>query len=131
MQSSASPMAVVRCGPVRDVKTMTKYLNTNVFAQLPQSLPQELVEVLVNHPQVRIERIVSTGQASPAGFCYDQNEHEWVILLQGEAKLRWNDEQPPTHLQPGDHVLLPAHRKHRVQWTTPDQPTVWLAVFFG
>ncbi len=109
---------------------MTEQRSTNLYAQLPRLLPKELVDVLVERPQVRIERIVSTGQASPAGFWYDQSEHEWVVLLQGEAELGWDGEQPPTRLLPGDHVLIPAHRKHRVQWTTPDQPTVWLAVFF-
>lgn len=102
----------------------------NLFTQVPQSLPQELVDLLVDHPQVRIERIVSTGHASREGYWYDQHEHEWVVLLQGAAELQWDDDPQPTRLRPGDHVLIPAHRKHRVRWTTPEQPTVWLAVFF-
>jgi len=105
--------------------------STNLFTALPRTLPQELVDLLVDHPQVRIERIVSTGQSTPAGFWYDQHEHEWVVVLQGEAELQWDDEPQTTRLRPGDHVLIPAHRKHRVRWTTPEQPTVWLAVFFG
>lgn len=101
----------------------------NLFASVPTSLHEELVEVLAENQHVRIERIVSTGHASPKGFWYDQKEHEWMVVLKGEAKLRFdNDESVP--LKPGDHLLIPAHRKHRVEWTTPNEPTVWLAVFY-
>ena len=83
---------------------------------------------------VRIERIVSTGHASPKGFWYDQVENEWVVVLKGEAKLRFQSlrgyEEPIT-MKPGDYTLIPARKKHRVEWTTPEEPTVWLAVFFG
>ena len=102
----------------------------NLFDNLPESLPEELIETLVSNPQVRIERIVSTGHTSPEGFWYDQAESEWVIVLQGEAKLRFEGETQPRHLKPGDHVHIPAHQKHRVDWTSPKEPTVWLAVFF-
>lgn len=104
---------------------------SNLFAHLPARIPEELVEVLVERPQIRIERIVSTGQSSPPGFWYDQHEYEWVVVLQGEAELLWENEPQPVRLHPGDHLLIPPHRKHRVQWTTPEQPTVWLAVFFS
>ena len=101
----------------------------NLFADLPTDLPEELVEVLAENKHVRIERIVSTGQASPDGFWYDQEEAEWVIVLKGEAKLLFEGDDEPIHMKPGDFVNIPAHRKHRVEWTTPDEPTVWLAVF--
>lgn len=101
----------------------------NLYADLPPSLPSELVEVLAEGRQVRIERIVSTGHATPAGSWYDQSEHEWVVVLRGAATLRFESGET-THLGPGDHQLIPAHQKHRVEWTTPDEPTVWLAVFF-
>jgi cupin 2 domain-containing protein len=100
-----------------------------LFADLPTDLPEELVEVLAENKHVRIERIVSTGHASPGGFWYDQNEAEWVIVLKGEAKLLFDGDDEPFHLRPGDYINIPAHRKHRVEWTTPDEPTVWLAVF--
>jgi cupin 2 domain-containing protein len=103
---------------------------SNLFGDLPLSLPEELVEILVESPQVRIERIVSTGHASPVGYWYDQAEAEWVGVLQGEAKLLLEGDDEPLHMRPGDHVLIPAHRKHRVEWTIPDESTVWLAVFF-
>ena len=103
----------------------------NLFLDLPTNLPDELVETLAEGSGIRIERIVSCGQRSPTGFWYDQSEHEWVIVLKGEAKLLLADDSVPLHLKPGDHVTIEAHRKHRVEWTTPDQPTVWLAVFFA
>jgi cupin 2 domain-containing protein len=102
----------------------------NVFDDLPTSLPQELVEVLTQNQHVRIERIVSTGQSSPPGFWYDQEETEWIVLLKGEAKLRFETNDQPTTMRPGDYLLIHAHCKHRVEWTTPDEPTVWLAVFY-
>jgi cupin 2 domain-containing protein len=103
----------------------------SLFAELPASLPQGLVETLVDSPHVRIEKIVSTGQSSPDEFWYDRAETEWVVVLQGEAKVLFEDDDEPILMTPGDHVLIPAHRKHRVEWTTAKEPTVWLAVFFS
>ncbi|WP_013630239.1 cupin domain-containing protein [Rubinisphaera brasiliensis] len=101
----------------------------NLFHNLPTNLPEELIEVLAQNEQVRIERIVSTGQRSDEGFWYDQDEHEWVIVLSGRARLAFPMEEP-LELGPGDYVFLPAHRKHRVDWTAEDETTVWLAIFF-
>lgn len=101
----------------------------NLFDNLPTQLPEELVTVLAAAQHVRIERIVSTGHASPEGFWYDQDEHEWVIVLKGEARLRFECGNSFI-LRPGDHVLIPAHQRHRVEWTLPEEPTVWLAVFY-
>jgi cupin 2 domain-containing protein len=106
---------------------MTK--TANLFSELPANLPEELVEKLVDAPDVRIERIVSTGHSSPPGFWYNQAESEWVVVLRGEAVLAFEDEE--RMLKPGDYVLIPAHRKHRVHSTSSKEPTVWLAVFFG
>jgi cupin 2 domain-containing protein len=94
-------------------------------------LPVKLVVRLAESKHVHIERIVSTGHASPKGFWYDQQEAEWVVVLKGEAKLLLQGDAQPIHLKPGDHVTIPAHRRHRVEWTTPDEPTVLLAVFYG
>ncbi len=101
----------------------------NLFTDLPTTLPEELVEVLAENQHVRIERIISTGHASPEGFWYDQDEAEWVVVLKGKAKLLFEDGET-VEMTPSDHVLIPAHRKHRVEWTTADEPTVWLAVFY-
>lgn len=100
----------------------------NLFANLPPQLPEELATVLAENKHVRIERIVSTGHSSPEDFWYDQDEHEWVIVLKGEAKLKFADGKTVS-MMPGDFLQIPAHRRHRVQWTTPNETTVWLAVF--
>ena len=105
---------------------------SNLFANLPRStLPEEQFTELLRRPGLRIERIVSTGQASPPGFWYDQAEGEWVVLLQGEAGLRFADEAETRHLQAGDFVDIAPHRKHRVEWTAAGQTTLWLAVFYS
>jgi len=103
----------------------------NLFAQIRPVLPDELFDTLLTAGNVRIERIVSHGHASPPGFWYDQPQHEWVALLQGAAQLRIANEEKPRELRPGDWVNLPAHCRHRVEWTTPEEPTVWLAVHYG
>lgn len=100
----------------------------NLFADLPSSLPAELVEILARAGGARVERIVSTGHATPAGEWYDQDTAEWVALLCGAAALRFEDEPAPRVLAPGDHVLIVSHRRHRVEWTDAGGPTVWLAV---
>ena len=101
---------------------------TNLFTDIPAKLPEELFTTLLEAPNVRIERIVSHGQASPEGFWFDQNQHEWVLLLQGAARLQF--ENMTVTLKPGDYINIPAYQKHRVEWTTSDGPTVWLAVFY-
>jgi cupin 2 domain-containing protein len=100
----------------------------NLFAGVPRMAVEEQFTELVGAPGVRIERIVSTGQASPPGFWYDQDWAEWVIVLAGSAGLLIDGETEPRRLGPGDHVHLPAHTRHRVAWTDNAQPTVWLAV---
>ena len=105
---------------------------SNVFAGLPTSSlgaqTGEQFRQLLQHPGLRIERIVSTGQASPAGFWYDQDENEWILLLAGEAGLRFADESTTRHLRAGDFINIAAHRRHRVEWTASGQVTIWLAV---
>ncbi len=103
----------------------------NLFANLPTDLPEELVEVLAENKHVCIERIISMGHASPDGIWYDPVEAEWVVVLKGEAKLLFDGDEEPIHMRPGDFVNIPAQLKHRVEWTTPAEPTVWLAVFYS
>lgn len=90
----------------------------------------ERFDALLTRPGVTIERIVSHGHHSPEGFWYDQPRGEWVVVLAGEARLRFEDEPEARTLRAGDHALIRAHRRHRVEWTRPDGPTVWLAVHF-
>lgn len=101
----------------------------NLLAQIPASLPQELLQTLLERPGLRIERIVSQGHASPPDFWYDQEEHEWVLLLQGAARVQFEDRT--VELSPGDYIHIPAHQRHRVAWTTPDEATIWLAIFIA
>lgn len=105
----------------------------NLFQDLPTGPEaKERIQHLLDRPGLRIERIVSTGQASPPGFWYDQAEHEWVVLLQGAAELTvaMPDGLRTAHLMPGDSLELPAHRRHRVESTCADPPTLWLALFW-
>jgi cupin 2 domain-containing protein len=103
----------------------------NLLSDIPNDLPDEFLETLLDADKVRIERIVSQGHASPDGFWYDQERHEWVVVLTGGARLRFEDDDNPLEMKPGDYVNIPAHKRHRVEWTTPDEPTVWLAVHYG
>ena len=103
----------------------------NMFAELPlAAVAEELVAELLATPDLRVERIVSTGQASPEHYWYDQEWAEWVLLLRGGARLLFEDEAEPRCLGPGDYANIPAHRRHRVEWTDPQQATVWLAVHY-
>ena len=102
----------------------------SVYAGIPRELPDELVETLVDAATVRLARIVSRGHRSPDGFWYDQDDHEWVVVLAGRARLRLADGDEVLEMHPGDYVNIPAHRRHRVEWTTPDEPTVWLAIHY-
>lgn len=102
---------------------------TNLFNGLPEAAVAEVTEVLAGSGPVRVERITSAGQASPAGFWYDQDENEWVAVLAGQGTLEWDDGRKQ-RLGPGDWVLIPAHTRHRVAETAPETPTVWLAVFW-
>lgn len=103
--------------------------SSNIFADLPKRMPDEVFSTLLTSENVRIERIVSHGHSSPEGFWYDQDQHEWVMVLKGQAKLRLGDEL--IEMKAGDYVNIPAHMRHRVEWTSPDEPTVWLAVHSG
>jgi len=101
----------------------------NIFAQLPTDLSEEVFEDIVRSNEFRIERIVSHGQSSPAHGWYDQEQSEWVIVLKGAAELQFDDGRA-VRLAVGDYINIPAHSRHKVSWTSADEPTVWLAVFY-
>lgn len=102
---------------------------TNLFAEIPDDLPEELFQTLLRAPVLRIERIISMGHASPEGFWYDQDTDEWVLLLKGAARLAFEGDEP-IDLLPGAFVNIPAHRRHRVESTDPAGPTIWLAIHY-
>lgn len=101
----------------------------NLLKGLPDASVDERFEPLLQNPQLRIERIVSQGQSSAKDFWYDQDEDEWIVLIQGAARIELQEPQHLVELKAGDYFLLPAHCKHRVDWTEPAQDTIWLAVF--
>ena len=103
----------------------------NLFSNLPTEISSELIDSLLEKPGIRIERIVSQGQVTAAGEWYDQEENEWVIVLRGQARLRLEGDDQMREMGPGDHLNIPAHQRHRVEWTDTDEPTIWLAVFYG
>ncbi|MGZ8904078.1 MAG: cupin domain-containing protein [Methylobacter sp.] len=100
----------------------------NIFTAIPEQLPEELFECIVKRDNVHIERIVSKGHITPAGQWYDQAWDEWVMLLAGQATLLYEQEPCTFHLTAGDYLLIPAHTRHRVEWTPPDVITIWLAI---
>lgn len=101
----------------------------NLFSFIPAVIPHEIVEILLETSDFRMERIVSHGHSSPTDFWYDQEQDEWVLLIKGAARLRFEDRV--LEMKPGDYINIPAHTKHRVDWTHPDEPTIWLVVFYG
>lgn len=100
----------------------------NLLVSLPSPPVAEVFEPILSRPGVRMERIVSFGQATPKGEWYDQEWDEWVMLLSGSAGLLIEGELAVRKLTPGDHLLLPAHCRHRVEWTEQGQQTLWLAI---
>jgi len=125
---------VISCTFLRNIYSQSAEINemkpfsTNIFSDIPKSLPEELVECILKQDNIVIERIVSYGHVTPAGQWYDQAEDEWVILIQGQATLLFEKNQRLVRLTPGDYLLIPAHTRHRVKWTLPDFNTIWLAV---
>ena len=108
---------------------MTDHLS-NLFTALGASPEGEGFCDLLVAPHLKIERIVSFGHATPESEWLAQDRGEWVLLLSGDAALRFEGEPAPRVLKPGDHMTIPAHSRHRVEWTAPDEPTVWLAVHY-
>ena len=105
-------------------------MSSNIFTHIPEDISEEIFETLVDGDNLRIERIISTGQSTPSGQWYDQEDHEWVILLKGAARLRFEGQDDLRDLSPGDYVNIPAHCRHRVEWTSSEEETIWLAIHY-
>ena len=88
----------------------------NLYDDIPAQLPEELFTEILKTDDFRIERIVSQGHASPEGFWYDQGQKEWVMVLEGAARIRFEDGSDAIQLRPGDYLTIPAHKRHRVEW---------------
>ena len=115
--------------PVSSSTASNEMKQDNIFSEVPPELTEELTESIARNRNIRIERIISKGHKSADGFWYDQDEDEWVLLLQGAARLQFEHETEEVNLSAGDHMLIPARTKHRVSWTDPDRETIWLALF--
>jgi len=111
--------------------TMPHTPAANLFVDLPAQLAEELFTVLAESALVRIERIVSPAHQTTPGDWYDQERDEWVFVLRGSAGLEIEGEPDLVELRAGDHLVLAAHRRHRVAWTAADEPTLWLAVHYA
>jgi cupin 2 domain-containing protein len=114
-----------------EVDRMMANAADNIFANLLPSLPEEVFQDIIHGEKFRLERIISFGQATPAGQWYDQEQHEWVVLLSGASGLRFEGEEGLRVLSPGDFVNIPAHKRHRVEWTDEKQHTLWLALHYS
>ncbi|WP_158126246.1 cupin domain-containing protein [Vibrio fluvialis] len=101
----------------------------NLFETIPAVLLNEQFTDLLRHHHVRIERILSKGHTSPESGWYNQDEHEWVLVLQGCGTVEFDNGESTT-LNVGDYLNIPAHTRHKVCYTSPDQVTLWLAVFY-
>lgn len=102
----------------------------NIFEGLGEARQNETIESLLQTNSFRLERIVSTGHTTPEGEWYDQTGPEWVVLLTGNAKILFEDPSESVELKPGDFLNIPAHCRHRVEWTDPAEDTVWLALHY-
>lgn len=100
----------------------------NLFEVIPAHLADEQFDTLLETAVCCLERIISMGHATPVGEWYDQAWAEWVILLQGEATLRFMEPDWERTLKPGDYLTIPAHCRHRVEATSQNPPAVWLAL---
>jgi cupin 2 domain-containing protein len=103
----------------------------NIFGPFENSAGEEFTESLIRAEGFRLERIVSTGQRTPEGEWLDQDLDEWVVMLTGNARLGFEDSGEIVDLKPGDHLCIPAHRRHCVEWTDPSEATVWLAIHYA
>jgi cupin 2 domain-containing protein len=104
--------------------------SNNIFSRIPNFTQDEISETLLETGHLKLERIISSGQVTPEGEWYDQDTDEWVILLSGSAGLLFEDEEEVFNMNAGDYVHIGPHQRHRVEWTDPEQKTVWLALHF-
>ena len=101
-----------------------------IYKNIPEKIPDEIFEKILEYKNVRIERIISNGQASAKDFWYDQDENEWVILLKGSAEILFEEQSEKIFLKEGDYINITAHIKHRVEYTDQNVETIWLAIFY-
>tara|TARA_R110002074_G_scaffold251414_2_gene422945 strand:+ start:232 stop:552 length:321 start_codon:yes stop_codon:yes gene_type:complete len=101
----------------------------NILSNIPNDIPEEIVENLAATNSIRIEKVISKGQSSPDDTWYDQHENEWILVVKGAGALVFENGDEVS-LTSGDYLNIPAHKRHRVSWTDPEEETIWLAVFY-
>jgi cupin 2 domain-containing protein len=110
---------------------LTPHAPQNIYTDIPEVMSNEFFQILHKTSNMKIERIISRGHSTPAGQWYDQDSDEWVILLKGQATLSYEDTTQPVNLSTGDYLFIPAHTKHRVDWTHQSCESIWLAIHFN
>lgn len=102
----------------------------NIFSGIQKQAQGEIFDTIISSGQCKIERIISRGHTTDDGYWYDQANDEWVLLLKGSAGLLFEGGNEIVIMKPGDYVNIPAHQKHRVEWTASNEETIWLAVHY-
>ncbi|MHC4270042.1 MAG: hypothetical protein ACYSTS_16480, partial [Planctomycetota bacterium] len=102
----------------------------NIFSDIPVETPNEIFETIIKSHHIKIERIISRNQATNDGCWLDQDKNEWVLLLRGNAGLLFEGNKEIVIMKTGDYINIPAHKKHRVEWTDPKEETIWLTVHY-
>jgi cupin 2 domain-containing protein len=102
----------------------------NIFSGMQKQASEEILETIIQTHKFKIERIISRGQATTEGEWYDQDKNEWVLVLKGNAGLLFEGDNETVVMKTGDYINIPAHQKHRVEWTDPEEETIWLAIHY-
>lgn len=100
----------------------------NIFKDIPNSIPEEIFETILQAKNVKIERIISKGHITPATSWYNQDFDEWVLIIEGAANIQFEQEDLPRSLAKGDYLWIPALQRHQVVWTPKDTVTIWIAI---
>ncbi len=103
---------------------------SNIFSNIQKKVPDEVFETLLQTQQFKIEKIISQGHATAKEEWYDQDKNEWVLVLKGNAGLQFEGNDKTVVLKTGDYINIPAHQKHRVEWTEPEEKYIWLAIHY-
>ena len=102
----------------------------NIFSGIQKQVPEEVLDTILQNDQFKIERIISHGHATAEGEWYDQERNEWVLVLKGNAGLLFEGKDKIVIMKTGDYINIPAHQKHRVEWTDPEKETIWLTIHY-
>lgn len=102
----------------------------NIFSSIQKQASDEILETILQTDQFKIERIISRGHATAKEEWYDQDKNEWVLVLKGNAGLLFEGNDKIVIMKTGDYISIPAHKKHRVEWTDPEEDTIWLTIHY-